>query len=249
MVEPDDLVLQTEYFGFPSDLRDLKTTGAWVLQDACQALYVTPNWEQADFVLLSPRKFFGVPDGGLLVSRPSCDLLAVLSPLRAPNRQWWNTALSACWLRRQFDLNGTSQPWFQHYQRSETEQPMGSYSMSTMSDEILAHGIDYVTASVRRRENYRTLLDALATVAIFPDLPSDVVPLGFPIRLAHRDRFRQIMFQNNIFPQIHWLAETLTRPEFEQGEELRREILTLPCDQRYNRDQMEWMAHIVRKHW
>ena len=57
------------------------------------------------------------------------------------------------------------------------------------------------------------------------------------------------MFQNNIFPQIHWLAETLTGPEFEQGEELRREILTLPCDQRYNRDQMEWMAHIVRKHW
>src|SRR5215210_7817312 len=70
-VRPNDMVVVIDYFGFPynrSHMARIKEQGAWVLEDACQALFSGEVGEFTDFVLFSPRKFLGVPDGGILIS-------------------------------------------------------------------------------------------------------------------------------------------------------------------------------------
>lgn len=65
-VNKDDLVIFIDYFGWLCSrdcIASIKSRGAWVLEDACQALLTDGVGELADFVVFSPRKFLGIPDG------------------------------------------------------------------------------------------------------------------------------------------------------------------------------------------
>jgi selenocysteine lyase/cysteine desulfurase len=58
-----------DYFGFDrarSWATAANARGAWVLEDASQALLSHGVGSSADFVVFRPRKFLGVPDGGIL---------------------------------------------------------------------------------------------------------------------------------------------------------------------------------------
>jgi len=87
----------------------------------------------------------------------------------------------------------------------------------------------------------------LSHVGIFPELPSQVVPLGFPIRLKNRDAVRQRLFNHDIYPPVHWLIQRIVPSEFRDSHRLAAEIMTLPCDQRYDSEDMHRMAQLILK--
>jgi len=244
-VEKGDLVLLIDYFGFPCDpefILAVKERGAWVLEDASQALLTEEVGRFSDFVIYSLRKHLGIPDGGILNSNCSIDLNSIeLSP---PPTGWWLKAFTASVLRREFDQFGGSRQWFELFQMSEAEAPIGAYRMSELSQTILLNGLDFTWMAERRIDNYRSL-SSLEKVALIQDLPPGVVPLGFPIRLRNRDRLRQILFANEIYPPIHWQIQGFVPKSFMGSHRLSSEILTLPCDQRYDSSDMERMSQII----
>lgn len=70
-VREGDIIVLIDYFGFPADsscAAAAKQQGAWILEDACHGLLSGIVGQLSDFVLFSPRKFLGVPDGGILRS-------------------------------------------------------------------------------------------------------------------------------------------------------------------------------------
>ncbi len=70
-IQTGDLVVMIDYFGFPLSSKFtglVKEQGGYVLEDACQALLSDHTGRYSDFVLFSPRKTIGVPDGGILAS-------------------------------------------------------------------------------------------------------------------------------------------------------------------------------------
>ena len=248
MVKPRDIVVLIDYFGFPCDRECARLAiekGAFVLEDACQALLSKRESRISDFVLYSPRKFLGIPDGGILAA--SNDLDSRSLALTDPPAEWWMKAFSASMLRREFDLCGGGRQWFRLFQEAEAEGPVRPYAMSRLSDTLLRHYFDYAGIARRRVTNYRHLLEMLATVALFPYLPEGVVPLGFPIRIKDRDRVRHALFDHAIYPPVHWDIEALVPAEFKGSHLLASEIMTLPCDQRYDDDDMERMAAVILK--
>jgi hypothetical protein len=99
--------------------------------------------------------------------------------------------------------------------------------------------------AARRRANWEVLAVRLGDVAVFPRLPAEVVPLGFPVRAPRRDAIRQALFAQEIYPPVHWPLPGV--PErFADSHLLAAEIMTLPCDQRYGPAEMERMATLVR---
>jgi hypothetical protein len=148
-------------------------------------------------------------------------------------------------LRGEFDTYGGSRRWFELFQESENRAPMGHYAMSEFSRNLLRCGFDYEQISNRRRSNYAALSNPLRRLAVFPDLPEGVVPLGFPIRSSGRRRIREHLFANEIYPSIHWAIEGLVPSEFGASHRLAGDILTLPCDQRYDVAEMERVARRV----
>jgi dTDP-4-amino-4,6-dideoxygalactose transaminase len=246
-IGPGDLVIFVSYFGFPIDIdcaTAVKTRGGWVLEDASQALLSSHICKNADFVVYSPRKHLGVPDGGVLVPRKSVDGWQSIE-LQEPPSKWWLKAYSAALLRRDFDHLGGDRDWFRLFQESDRSAPIGAYAMSELSRKMLLHGIDYSEIQRKRIENYRWLADELGQFAIFPELLSGVVPLGFPIRLKNRDYVRHELFKNDIYPPVHWDLGERVPAEFTASHILAKQMMTLPCDQRYDLDDMERMAEII----
>ena len=107
-VNEGDVVLFIDYFGFPCDAecaRAAKQRGAWVLEDACQALLSKHVGAAADYVIYSPRKFLGVPDGGVLLANRGVPLTLAVEA-SAPDA-WLLKALEAGIQRR--ELTGTAE--------------------------------------------------------------------------------------------------------------------------------------------
>jgi hypothetical protein len=247
-VASGDLVIFIDYFGFPYDKTlgaRIKEKGAWVLEDASQALLSAPVGHHSDFALYSPRKWIGVPDGGILrlpEDFPHKDIY-----MESPEATWWMKAFYATVLRREFDEGLPTREWFQLFRESEDAGPTGPYAMSQLSRAIIEYSVDYTVIAERRRENYHTLLEGLANYALFPEIDPAVVPLGFPVRIDNRDSVRQSLFKHEIYPPVHWTIEGVVPPRYEDSHRLAREIMTIPCDQRYTTEDMERIKNIFIK--
>ena len=244
-VTSGDLVILIDYFGFPYDHKlgaCIKEKGAWVLEDASQALLSTHVGHQSDFVLYSIRKWIGVPDGGIL-RFPEGTPLDDMS-LEAPRPTWWLKAFYATILRRQFDEGHPTREWFHLYREAEESAPTGPYAMSQLSRNVIECCVDYSTIAGRRVENYRRLLSGLADYAVLPVLEESVVPLGFPVRVQRRDEVREALFRHEIYPPVHWQIEGVVPAGYRDSHRLSRTIMTIPCDQRYTEGDMERVVRI-----
>ncbi|MGB8953607.1 MAG: hypothetical protein WCC06_13195 [Candidatus Aminicenantales bacterium] len=245
-VQQGDLVILIDYFGFSCDSTcavQARERGAWVLEDAGQALLSGNVGQFSDFVLFSPRKFVGVPDGGIL--RINRDIHFQGVDFETPSPEWWLSAFLASLLRREFDVHGGTRKWFELFQKTEPNSPIGPFAMSELSKMLLLNSFDYSTITQRRVDNYQALADKLGSLALFPCLPDQIVPLGFPIRTKERDKVRQALFAHEIYPPVHWSIQGVVPEEYSDSHKLASEIMTLPCDQRYDGDDMERMARLV----
>lgn len=245
-VQRDELVVLIDYFGFqfdPTLAMRIRERGSWILEDASQALLSLHVGNYSDFVLFSPRKFLGVPDGGILRFNANVDFSGI--QLKDPPYDWWLKSINATILRREFDLYGGERSWFSLFQEIENNSPNGPYSMNLLSKILLEHSFDYSCIIEKRIENYKVLNNYLSQFALFPDLPADVVPLGYPIHLENREYVRKMLFDNNIYPPVHWPIRDIVPQKFVESHHLADTILTLICDQRYTPIDMQRIAEIV----
>ena len=248
-ISPSDMIVFIDYFGFPSwdSLgAEAKRRGATVVEDACQALLNHSFSTVADYAVFSPRKFVGVPDGGIITSFTGAPLPEIpLSPLRA---DWWLDALSASQLRAIFDRCGGDRQWFTIFHRAEATAPLDAVRMSELSSALLVEAIDYDAHAAKRRANYLRLVGLLPDLALFPSLAPDVVPLGFPVVFRDRGTVLKCLYDERIYPAVHWAIGDVVPRDFEESHRLARQIATLPCDHRYSEDDMERIAAHVRRH-
>jgi dTDP-4-amino-4,6-dideoxygalactose transaminase len=105
---------------------------------------------------------------------------------------------------------------------------------------------DFDAIGRRRCANYDRLATHLADIALFATRSSGVVPLAFPIRVKDRDRIRQALFDQHIYPPIHWSLKGLVPDMFVESHCLSLEIMSLPCDQRYDQRDMDRIIKAVR---
>ena len=168
-------------------------------------------------------------------------------PLEPPPPSWWLTALNAAILRREFDRHGGDRRWFDLFREAERAQPLGAFRMSELSGNLLRHGFDYADIAARRRDNYARLCEQLGEIALFPELPPLVVPLGFPVRVPNRADVQRALFEREIYPPVHWPLPAEVPGSFAGSHLLAERVLTLPCDQRYDAGDMDSMArHLLR---
>ena len=118
--------------------------------------------------------------------------------------------------------------------------------MSTLSRAMLQHSFDYGAIARQRISNYLALTKNLSKWALFPTLLPGTIPVGFPVRLEARDQVRQALFAEEIYPPVHWASGRGCSERFSvPATFLSAEILTLPCDQRYNEQDMERISNII----
>jgi hypothetical protein len=248
-VRHGDLVVLIDYFGIsldPAFAVQARERGAWVLEDARQTMLAGQVVRFSDFLVCSPRKYLGVPDGGIRCVNYEVDFQGVHLETPPP-AEWWLDAFLASLLRGECDIHGGSRPWFGLFQKTEHSSPIGPFAMSELSGVLLRSSFDYGTIARRRVENYRALVASLSNLALFPHLSDQAVRLGFPIHSKQREEVRQALFAGEVYPPVHWPVPATVPQEHDESRRLASEILTLPCDQGYDVDDMERMAQLVAK--
>lgn len=246
-VRDGDVVLGVNYFGRAPGREFQEFVRAHpritFIEDCAQALD-TGQGPWGDWRLFSPRKLMGVADGGYITAVGS-EAQPFLSPSDDGNPHvldLWAAAL----LRledTQIDFNSA---WHQANQQREKAEQVRSLRISRLSHELLLR-LDASEIATRRRENYLVLHQSLSSMAFLADPKPTYVPFGFPIRLSsdRRDVLFRELIANGIFPGIHWPDLPSPKDAFPLEHRLAKEILTLPCDQRYGVDDMATIASLV----
>jgi hypothetical protein len=255
-------VLFINYFGFPvgreaaNVLRRLAGR-CWVIEDCAHgSLIETPRpvvGRIGHFIVTSFRKYFPVPDGGLLINRrglPFPELPAATAADGFVRRR-----LLGKLLRQEAVSNGGSpeleQSFLTLFSLAERELDMATPMLSmSMTSRRMVESMEVKSAMEKRRKNFRFLLGRFKNSAslrslaspIYSRLPAGVSPLLFPIRVkgGRRDALRRALAVKRIYCPVHWPLPREVKASW--SPELRRlsgDILGLPVDQRYGRKSME----------
>lgn len=239
-----DVVLVIDYFGRNPDTEFLtlrkKTKNIHWIEDRAQALLPAPQpW--GDFILYSPRKLLGVPDGGIVVS-PYTKLPKRITEKAILNANFIDPSL----LRYEDEKEVNNVIWYKTYVKTEKAIRVSATKMSNISRYILANANPKLMAN-KRKQNYAALMKQLEEIALLPKDDKGFIPSGFPIRIKDRKKVAAFLHKNDIFAAHHWPELASPAKGFSAEHALAEQILTLPCDYRYDTSDMEHMARLVKE--
>jgi dTDP-4-amino-4,6-dideoxygalactose transaminase len=238
-----DVVLAVNYFGrapapmfreFAQQLPHL-----CFVEDCAHSIDAgVPAW--GNWRLFSPRKFIGVPDGGLLVATRS-EFQPSLETVDA-----FDWRFEPALRRFEDEEENHNAIWHAANQRKEADVAVSRTRMSRLSRTLLEL-LDPELIIRRRRENYAVLQDRLGARGFLQEQAPLFVPFGFPIRVPSelRDAVVAGLAARGIFAARHWRRLPSPAGEFASEHCLAAELVTLPCDQRYDPVDMERVASTV----
>ena len=247
--QPGDLVVFCAYFGLAigDEVRAFmeRRNDLLFVEDRAQALDAGVDERSSDgrrWALYSPRKLLGVADGGVLVSCTKSALLPV--PERAAN-------MTAVWrapmLRHKDSAGRSNSIWHAANGLKERRMSVTNQAMTVRSLSILARTSLHSLSAAKLR-NWTVLERRLGRWSALPSRPVSA-PLGYVLRLEAdaRDRLLRRLHEARIFACVHWPAIAAPPDEFERETRWTRELLTLPCDHRYDEADMDRIATCVVK--
>lgn len=243
LLRPGDCVLAVDYFGRKPDGAFLDVVAEhdgplWV-EDRAQALFPASRpW--APWVLYSPRKLFGVPDGGILHR-----VGATVAPVAYGKRVKEDRAAP----RRPRGNDGDARDAaarYEAYRDVEARMSVSDEPMSDMTRELLST-VDAARAIARRRANYAALATELPDHALLGGPSVEFAPFGFPVRVRDAAATQSALAARRIFAARYWPELPSDPDAFPVAHVLAREVLVLPCDQRYDRQAMRRVAAAFRE--
>lgn len=222
LLEQAAWVLYTNYFGVcTKQVEEMRHCYPNLIVDQAQAFYAPPT----ELCVYSPRKFFGLPDGGLLYTQKKLpdDLPDGVSSHRMSH------------LLRRLD-EGASAGYSDFCENDATLNHEPITQMSKLTRHLLQN-VQYQFAADRRRENFAYLHQFLKGSNEIPLEPSSfTAPMIYPYlnRAFGSDRKKRLIAQQ-IFVATYWRGQQ--DPGW--GEVLSQNMLALPIDQRYGRKEMD----------
>jgi hypothetical protein len=231
---PGDWLYYVNYFGICGGHVD-RILGRYgssnVVIDNCQAFY-EPARECAA-TIYSPRKFFGVPDGGLLIT--TCSVPPPASFDRQSKRR-------AEYLIER--LSDGPEAGYSFYQRAEESlEELEPQRMSLLTDRILG-SIDLQATKSARNRNFALLHQRLGHKnKCSIDLGRIDGALCYPL-LVDSMTLRERLIAERIFVPTYWKDVLGTVDSGSLEAFWVRNLVPLPCDQRYGIDDMERIAEV-----
>lgn len=226
----DDFILYTNYFGIcASNVKSLSEKYPNIIVDNAQAFYMRPTGFAS---FNSPRKFFGVPDGGYLFSGKKID-----------ENFERDTSYQRCeHLLKRLDLPA-SEAYLDFQRNDESLEDEPIKFMSKLTKKMLC-SVDYEKAKQKRLENYNFLAQELdETNELKIQLDEDDVPMVYPY-LIKQEKLKEKLIKNKIYVATYW--SPLDKTFYETT--LQKYLLPLPIDQRYGQKDMQRIMEVLNEY-
>ncbi|MBX0357727.1 DegT/DnrJ/EryC1/StrS family aminotransferase [Halobacillus sp. Nhm2S1] len=253
------VILVHAYFGFDTliDIREylksLRESGTYIIEDITQSYFSNIDYETADFYVCSVRKWLAIPDGGFLKSSN----VEIKRPSLVANDRYTKKQEKAMLLKGEY-VNNIYPIIKEQYNKTFSEakriidRQTNIYAMSGISRKLL-YKSNIGEIKSRRKRNYRFLLQHLIDekniIVPLNSLGEDDTPLFFPIFIDNRLDFQKYMAKSNVYLPIIWPKSDLCLSEPESNSRyIYEKILCIPCDQRYNENDMERVVNLIKKY-
>jgi len=227
----NEYVLYTNYFGINShNIKTLEREYQNLIIDNSQSFY-SPCNGLASFY--SPRKFFGLPDGGFMLGNTKTDLML---------EEDYSFERCSHLLMRWDKGAEYSYSNFKINDESLTNQPIKKMSKLT---QALMGNIDYENIKQQRIGNFNFLNESLGNSNQMKLRFSDnQVPMVYPY-LINNPKIKDKLLKNRIYIAKYWPDIDLIHPLNDYEKYLQDSLLPLPMDQRYDKQDMNRILEVI----
>lgn len=232
----DEILLYTNYYGIKDEYckHVALTHGDKVIIDNAQALFCKPISGINQFY--SPKKFIGMPDGGLAVTTFSSAAGAL--PV--------DKSFDRCsHLLKRLELS----PSEGYSEFKECSKKIAAAPLSRMSNisKSIFSSVDLDSIKQKRRENFIMLHKALSSTnkLVIPSMDSFECPLIYPYWIDNGRSLKKKMIEQEIFVATYWpnVFEWAKQEDLEQ--EITNHMVCIPLDQRYDKDDMKKIIRAI----
>lgn len=230
-LEKETYLVYNNYFGIcGKNVETLSNMYPNLIIDNAQAFYAQPRGIASFY---SPRKFFGLPDGGITVCNK------ILS-------EEFNKSVSCdlcSHLLIRHDLSASA--GYKEFQKNDAT--LGTRPIELMSNltQTLMGNIDYQNAKNKRLRNFIFLHDKLKeNNKIKIDMHAYDVPMVYPLK-TDIETLRTKLIQNKIYVAKYWSTEEVDCMSSEKSQNLANSVIPLPIDQRYDLDDMKRILEVI----
>lgn len=202
---------------------ELKNKYKNIILDNVQAFFQSPI--KGIDTVYSCRKFFGVPDGGYVATdaRIDGDMGIDVSLNRMRH------------VLGRYDGRSASDYYSDFQANDEAFETLELRGMSKLTHNLL-RVVDYKSVCKKRESNFKALHEGLGELnGIKPTIP--VGPYAYPFYCKNGKKIRKELAQKKIFIATLWPNVLETEAMLER--DLAANILPLPCDQRYDSEDMK----------
>lgn len=231
-----EYIIANNYFGIKDDYMSklARIYKNRLIVDNAQAFYCSE--ELGSNYIYSPRKFFGLPDGGI-----------VSSTYKLEEDLPEGTSFGRCsHLLKRLDKDAN---YGYNDFRSNSKQ-LGSETLTSMSrlTKRILGTIDFEWVKIKRRSNFDILHSALATSneLQLPCSNTFACPIVYPYKTSDSN-IRKKLIDNKIFVATYWPNVFDWCPKDSIEYQFANNILPLPIDQRYGIDDMNQIIKQLQK--
>ncbi len=258
-IKNNSLFYIIDYFGyenspFESIVYKLKSKyNLIILNDITHSIFTDKkNKGYADFYISSLRKWLGIPSGGLVINNTNYE---ISNYEINSNFSFSNTRYKALKEKEEY-VKGTINKKIKFltlFSKGEKilEKQIGIHPIDDISMEIISN-YDFYGMIEKRRKNYLYLLSGLEGLSdvmpLHKKMDANICPIFFVLRTKRRDELQKYLIDKEIFAPIHWPKPgILINNEVKINDFAYNELLSIPCDQRYNLSDMERIIKVINQ--
>lgn len=226
--------LYTNYFGLKQQCAErlAQYYSSRLIVDNAQAFFA-PALLGID-TFYSPRKFFGVPDGGYLY----CD-----APIGMELPQSHSYDRMSHLLKR-VDM-GAEAGYADFKCNDEALGGLPIMRMSALTENLL-RAVDYASVIEKRRHNYQKVDQTLRQYnQLNLTCSDDAVPMVYPFLPKQNAELKKKLIENKIFVATYWPNVLEWCEETDWEYQLAQQACFLPMDQRYGEEEMKRIVDVI----
>ena len=233
-LKEDEYIYIVNYFGLLSNnnITKLKEKYKNVIIDNVQAFFQKPV--KGVDTIYSCRKFFGVPDGAYLYTNKI---------IEEEIEQDSSIERFTHILGR---AESSASEYYDEYKKNE--ELLGKQELKKMSESTkrILSSINYKKVKKVRTQNFKYLNDRLKSINGLK-LPNMEGAFAYPLYIKNASKLREILIANKVYVPVLW-PNVIEADKDILACEYARNILVLPCDQRYSYNEMEKITSLIMKH-
>ncbi|MBR6095102.1 MAG: DegT/DnrJ/EryC1/StrS family aminotransferase [Lachnospiraceae bacterium] len=225
-----------------------KNEGITVVEDITMSLYSKDPeaFGFGDYIIGSIRKWLPVSDGGFILSKAKS--------FDAPKMQ--SVSLYSYYyqlaqmLKKQYieagEKDAKLKETYMNFYHESIRYLFSDYSIAPISPVSMNYILNTQSQNsyFKRVQNYTYLSEGLKDFgdSIRPAviLNPGYVPFGMVVKCTKRDELLQYLIKNDIYCNIHW------RLDLPAVFSLSNQILTIPCDERYGKKEMDRILQVIK---